>query len=105
LDRRELRIAALKDLLKERIVILDGAMGTMIQAQRLEEADFRGSQYRDHPRDLRGNFDILNITQPQIVQNVQRAYLEAGADIIKTNTFNANGISALDYGLEARFMP
>jgi len=82
LDRRETRIAALKDLLKERIVILDGAMGTMIQAQQLEEADFRGSLYRDHPRDLRGNFDILNITQPQIVQGVQRAYLEAGADII-----------------------
>ena len=100
MDRRETRIAALKDLLKKRIVILDGAMGTMIQAQRLEEVDFRGSLYRDHPRDLRGNFDILNITQPEIVQNVQRAYLEAGADIIKTNTFNANGISALDYGLE-----
>jgi 5-methyltetrahydrofolate--homocysteine methyltransferase len=100
LDRRETRIAALKNLLKERIVILDGAMGTMIQAQRLEEAAFRGSQFLKHPRDLRGNFDILNITQPAIVQAVQRQYLEAGADIIKTNTFNANGISALDYGLE-----
>jgi 5-methyltetrahydrofolate--homocysteine methyltransferase len=101
LERREARIAALKTLLKERIVILDGAMGTMLQAQRLEEPEFRGSQFLKHPRDLRGNFDILNIAQPQIVQAIQRQYLEAGADIIKTNTFNANGISALDYGLES----
>src|ERR1700739_4104546 len=100
LDRRETRIAALKNLLKERIVILDGAMGTMIQAQQLDEAAFRGAQFPKHPRDLRGNFDVLNLTQPGIVQAVQRQYLEAGADIIKTNTFNANGISALDYGLE-----
>ena len=102
MDRRASRIAALKNLLKERIVILDGAMGTMIQAQQLDEAAFRGTQFPGHPRDLRGNFDVLNITQPQIVQGVQRAYLEAGADIIKTNTFNANGISALDYGLEGQ---
>src|SRR5882762_7351221 len=100
LDRREARIAALRNLLKERIVILDGAMGTMIQAQQLDEAAFRGSQFLNHPRDLRGNFDVLNLTQPGIVQAVQRQYLEAGADIIKTNTFNGNGISALDYGLE-----
>ena len=100
MDRREPRIAALKSLLKQRIVILDGAMGTMIQAQQLEEAAFRGSQFLKHPRDLRGNFDVLNLTQPGIVQAIQRQYLEAGADIIKTNTFNANGISALDYGLE-----
>ena len=100
MDPRASRIAALKNLLKERIVILDGAMGTMLQAQRLEEASFRGSQFASHPKDLRGNFDILNITQPRLVQDVQRAYLEAGADIIKTNTFNANAISAQDYGLE-----
>ena len=75
---------------------MDGATGTMIQAQRLDEAAFRGSVFRDHPRDLRGNFDVLNLTQPQIVQAVQRAYLEAGADIIKTDTFNANRISAAD---------
>jgi len=99
-DTRKSRIAALKNLLQERIVILDGAMGTMIQGQQLEEAAFRGSQFANHARDLRGNFDILNITQPGIVQAVQRQYLEAGADIIKTNTFNSNGISALDYGLE-----
>src|SRR6201998_3657774 len=102
LDRRETRIAALKNLLKERIVILDGAMGTMIQAQQLDEAAFRGGEFPKHPRYLRGNFDVLNLTQPGIVQAVQRQYLEAGADIIKTNTFNANGISLLDYGLEGR---
>ena len=73
MDRRETRIAALKNLLKERIVILDGAMGTMIQAQQLDEAAFRGSQFVKHPRDLRGNFDVLNITQPDIVQAIQRA--------------------------------
>src|SRR5579862_7483395 len=75
-------------------------MGTMIQGQQLDEAAFRGAQFQNHPRDLRGNFDVLNLTQPGIVQAIQRQYLEAGADIIKTNTFNANGISALDYGLE-----
>jgi 5-methyltetrahydrofolate--homocysteine methyltransferase len=100
LDRRDTRIAALKDLLKERIVILDGAMGTMIQELRLEEAAFRGERFLNHARDLRGNFDVLNLTQPAVVQSVQRQYLEAGAEIIKTNTFNANGISLLDYGLE-----
>jgi 5-methyltetrahydrofolate--homocysteine methyltransferase len=100
LDRRAARIASLKQLLRERIVILDGAMGTMIQAQQLDEAAFRGSQFATHPKDLRQNYDVLNITQPHIVQAVQRQYLEAGADIIKTNTFNANAISTLDYGLE-----
>ncbi len=100
MDPRETRIAALKNLLRERIVILDGAMGTMLQSQQLEEPVFRGSEFLNHPRDLRGNFDVLNITAPHIVQAIQRAYFEAGADIIKTNTFNSNAISALDYGLE-----
>jgi len=100
LDRRESPIAALRNLMKERIVILDGAMGTMIQAQKLDEAAFRGVQFQKHPRDLRGNFDVLNLTQPRVVQSIQSQYLEAGADIIKTNTFNANGVSLADYGLE-----
>ena len=100
MDQRETRIVALKNLLRERIVILDGAMGTMIQAQQLDEAAFRGAEFQKHTRDLRGNFDVLNLTQPRVVQSIQRQYLEAGADIIKTNTFNANGISLLDYGLE-----
>jgi 5-methyltetrahydrofolate--homocysteine methyltransferase len=97
---RDARISKLKNLLKERIVILDGAMGTMLQAQQLDEATFRGSQFQKHPKDLRQNYDVLNITQPRIVQSIQRQYLEAGADIIKTNTFNSNAISTLDYGLE-----
>jgi 5-methyltetrahydrofolate--homocysteine methyltransferase len=100
LDRRDARIAALKNLLRERIVILDGAMGTMIQAQQLDEATFRGARFAMHPKDLLQNYDVLNITQPHIVQAIQRQYLEAGADIIKTNTFNSNAISTLDYGLE-----
>ena len=79
---------------------MDGAMGTMLQAQQIDETEFRGTRFLNHSRDLRGNFDVLNITKPQIVQAVQRAYLDAGADIIKTNTFNSNAISALDYGLE-----
>ncbi len=75
-------------------------MGTMIQAERLEEAAFRGSRFENHARDLKGNFDVLNLTAPRIVQSIQRQYLEAGAEIIKTNTFNANAISAVEYGLE-----
>ena len=100
MDSREARIAALKNLLRERIVILDGAMGTMLQSLNLDEATFRGTQFLNHPKDLRQNYDVLNITQPQIVQSIQRQYLEAGADIIKTNAFNAHGISTLDYGLQ-----
>ena len=101
MDPRQTRIATLKDVLKERIVILDGAMGTMLQREDIQEATFRGTRFLNHPKDLRGNFDVLNITNPQIVQKVQRAYFEAGAEIIKTNTFNSNAISALDYGLES----
>jgi 5-methyltetrahydrofolate--homocysteine methyltransferase len=100
LGRREERIAALNNLLKQRIVILDGAMGTMLQALQLDEATFRGAQFRTHSRDLRQNYDVLNITQPQIVQSIQRQYLEAGADIIKTNTFNSNKFSQGDYALQ-----
>lgn len=81
------------NLLKERILILDGAMGTMIQRYKLTEADFRGKEFADHPGDLKGNNDLLSLTQPQIIQEIHRNYLEAGADIIETNTFNANGIS------------
>jgi 5-methyltetrahydrofolate--homocysteine methyltransferase len=91
---------ALKVALEERILILDGAMGTMIQEHQLSEADFRGQRFRDHPTDLIGNNDLLNITQPEIIRAIHLAYLEAGADIIETNTFNANGISQSDYGLE-----
>lgn len=86
--------------LAQRVLVLDGAMGTMIQKHRLSEEDFRGEQFKSWIRPLRGNNDILNLTRPDIIRNIHLAYLEAGADIIETNTFNANRISQTDYGLE-----
>ncbi len=91
---------ALVHLLGERIVILDGAMGTMIQAQRLGEADYRGQRFRDHPRDLKGNNDLLALTQPALIESIHRQYFEAGADVVETNTFNSNAVSLADYGME-----
>jgi 5-methyltetrahydrofolate--homocysteine methyltransferase len=88
-------------LLKQRILVLDGAMGTAIQAYQLDEADYRGEIFADHHMSLKGNNDILVLSQPQIIRDIHRAYLNAGADIIETNTFNANSISQLDYGLQA----
>lgn len=88
------------NLLKQRILILDGAMGTMIQGYKLSESDFRGEQFKDHQVDLKGCNDLLCLTQPQIIEEIHRKYLEAGADIIETNTFNANAISMLDYRME-----
>lgn len=90
----------LRALLRERIVILDGAMGTMIQAHRLDEAGVRGARFRDWPRDLKGLGDILNLTRPDIIAGIHAEYLAAGADIISTNTFNAQWISLADYGLQ-----
>ena len=87
-------------LLQEKILILDGAMGTMIQSYRLNEADFRGTKFKDHPKDLKGNNDLLSLTQPQIIEEIHLKYLEAGADLIETNTFNANGISQMDYQMQ-----
>jgi len=95
------RAAALRQLLRERIVILDGAMGTMIQSYHLDEAGYRGAHFKVWPRDVKGNNDLLNLTQPQIIQAIHRQYLEAGADIIETNTFNATAISLADYGMES----
>jgi len=92
--------AILERLLDERILILDGAMGTMIQGYGLDEAGFRGAGFGDHPRDLKGCNDLLSLTQPEKIAQIHRAYLEAGADIIETNTFNANGLSQQDYQLE-----
>ncbi|HEY6291221.1 MAG TPA: methionine synthase [Terriglobia bacterium] len=89
----------LEQLLRERIVVLDGAMGTMIQACGLTEEDYRGREFAHHPKSLRLNNDVLCITQPQLIEDVHRQYLEAGADIIETNTFNANAISLAEYGL------
>ena len=99
-ERRN-RIERLKKLLGERVVFLDGAMGTMIQQHRLDERGYRGERFRNHGRDMKGNNDILSFTQPEIVAGIHRAYLEAGADIIETNTFNSNSISQADYGTEA----
>ncbi len=90
----------LKRLLKERILVFDGAMGTLIQQHKLTEEDFRGERFKNHPKDLKGNNEILNLTQSEIIQNIHRAYLDAGADIIETNTFNGTAISQADYKTE-----
>ena len=88
------------DALEKRILIFDGAMGTMIQRYKLDEAAYRGSRFAKHPRDLKGAADVLSLTRPDIIEEIHRAYLDAGADIIETNTFNAQAISMADYGLE-----
>jgi len=96
------RIEHLQSLLRERIVIIDGAMGTMVQQHKLDEAAFRGARFADwHGKDLKGLNDLLNVTQPQVIEGIHRQYLEAGADIIETNTFNAQSISLADYGMES----
>ena len=86
-------------LLKERILVIDGAMGTMIQGHKLNEADYRGTRFADWHSDLKGNNDLLSITQPEIIKNIHLQYLEAGADIIETNTFNAQAVSMADYNM------
>ncbi|HPF59693.1 MAG TPA: methionine synthase [Candidatus Competibacteraceae bacterium] len=95
------RTAELSNLLAQRILILDGAMGTMIQSYRLQEADYRGERFRDWPGDLKGNNDLLVLTQPAIIREIHAAYLDAGADILETNTFNATSVSMHDYGMES----
>ena len=90
----------LKQQLQQRILVLDGAMGSLIQTYELDEAGFRGERFAGHTHDVQGNNDLLNITRPDIVQAIHTAYLEAGADIITTNTFNANAISQADYHLQ-----
>lgn len=93
--------ARIKDLLAQRILVLDGAMGTMIQGYKLAEADYRGDRFADWPRDLAGNNDLLVLTQPAIIREIHGKYLTAGCDIVETNTFNAQRISMADYGMEA----
>ncbi|NNG14789.1 MAG: hypothetical protein HKM22_06470, partial [Gammaproteobacteria bacterium] len=87
-------------VLAERILILDGAMGSLIQTYKLEEADYRGQRFADWACDVKGNNDLLVLTQPQIIGDIHKAYLEAGADILETNTFNATSISMADYEME-----
>jgi 5-methyltetrahydrofolate--homocysteine methyltransferase len=89
-----------KDIIEDKILILDGAMGTMIQKHRLNEEDYRGDRFIDHPRLQKGNNDLLSLTKPEIIKSIHLQYLEAGADIITTNTFNSNRISMADYGME-----
>jgi 5-methyltetrahydrofolate--homocysteine methyltransferase len=93
-------IEKLEELLNNRILVLDGAMGTMIQNHNLTEADFRGTRYADHGCDVKGNNDLLVQTQPKIIEDIHVQYLQAGADIIETNTFNSNAISMADYQME-----
>lgn len=90
----------IKEILRERILVLDGAMGTMIQRYNLQEADFRGERFKNHTKDLRGNNDLLNITRPDIIESIHKEYLEVGSDIIETNTFSSNSISMADYDME-----
>jgi 5-methyltetrahydrofolate--homocysteine methyltransferase len=94
------RGALLEELIRQRILVLDGAMGTMVQGYKLGEADYRGARFAQHAHDLKGNNDILVLSQPAIVREIHRKYLEAGADLVETNTFNATRISQADYGAE-----
>lgn len=96
----KLTVESFKKILTERILVIDGAMGTMIQRHNLSEEDFRGERFKNHPHDLKGNNDILSITQPEIIKTIHREYFNAGADIIETNTFNANVFSQMDYHTE-----
>ena len=95
------RGAQLPGILKQRIAVLDGAMGTMIQRYKLDEADYRGERFKDHPRDLKGNNDMLQLSKPEVILEIHEQYLEAGADIIETNTFGATTVAQDDYGLGA----
>lgn len=91
---------SLYDVIKERILVLDGAMGTMIQTYNLKEEDFRGERFKNYSSPLKGNNDLLSITQPQIISEIHKKYLESGADILETNTFSSNSISMADYNME-----
>jgi 5-methyltetrahydrofolate--homocysteine methyltransferase len=101
-NRESMKISVenFKKLLTQRILVIDGAMGTMIQRYKLTEKDFRGERFKDYPHDLKGNNDLLSITKPEIIKEIHREYFSAGADIIETNTFNANRISQADYKMQ-----
>ena len=91
-----------KEILKNKILLLDGAMGTMIQSYELGEEDYRGEEFKDHSSDLKGNNDILSLVRPDIISQIHSLYLDAGADLIETNTFNSTSISQEDYSLQHR---
>src|SRR3954452_5573567 len=90
----------IRELLNERILVIDGAMGTMIQRYKLEESDYRGERFKDWKSDVKGNNDLLCLTKPDIIKEIHKEYLKAGADIIETNTFNAQRVSLADYHME-----
>ena len=94
-------MASIREELEKRILIIDGAMGTMIQRYKLEEKDFRGERFKDFHKDVKGNNDLLSITQPQIITSIHKEYLEAGADIIETNTFSSTSIAQADYDMQS----
>src|SRR5215217_990321 len=94
-------MATIQQLLDERILVIDGAMGTMIQRYKLEEADYRGERFKNWHTDIKGNNDLLSLTQPQIVEEIHTQYLAAGADIIETNTFSSTSIAQADYDMQS----
>jgi 5-methyltetrahydrofolate--homocysteine methyltransferase len=100
-DNQTIAMSSIQDALRQRILVIDGAMGTMIQQYKLSEQDYRGQRFAEWPSDLKGNNDLLSITRPDIVRAIHLQYLEAGADIIETNTFNAQSISLADYDMSA----
>src|SRR3569623_3158622 len=100
MSTRDARIAWLKQEARKRLLLLDGAWGVMIQGYKLGEDDFRGARFGNHPSELKGNNDLLTLTKPEIIREIGRQYLEAGADFIETNTFTSNSMSQADYGLE-----
>ncbi|MEO1726590.1 MAG: methionine synthase [Bacteroidota bacterium] len=100
-DQPRVTLAELRALLDERILMLDGAMGTMIQRHKFEEEDYRGDRFADWPHNVKGNNDLLSLTQPDVIRDIHKLYLEAGADLIETNTFNSTSISQADYHMEA----
>ena len=99
-EERAARVQKFRDLLKQRIVILDCAMGTMIQSYDLTEEDYRGERFADHPGELKGNNDLLSITQPKIIRDIHEATLDAGSDVIETNTFSSTSIAQTDYEMQ-----
>src|SRR5918995_4255160 len=99
-EEAQARLEEFRALLKERIVLLDCAMGTMIQSYQLSEEDYRGERFADHPGELAGNNDLLSITQPEIIRDIHEAAMDAGSDIIETNTFTSTSIAQTDYRLQ-----
>lgn len=95
-----MKVAEFKKKLNKKILVMDGAMGTEIQSKKLTEEDFRGNLFKDYSRDLKGNNDLLNLTQPEVIKKIHKSFLNTGSDFIQTNTFNSSSISRNDYGLE-----